>query len=686
MKALLLRLVRRIGRTVLSICWRWGVIKGTWKQINCSRIRSALQNKNNVVMTGQALRKWALVDAGLRGDFPEHILKSNMRKWMVRPVDTWMREQELERLMDEYHFTFETMLVVSNPYGLTPLCAVVLFETETDCYVRYTVRGKVPSCDFTYTTERFVSRHRVPVFGLYAAGQNPVNMELLDADGKVLAERQFNVPGKKIPEKMVTMAESFHKNEDTAMPFVFITGGYYGSTYVFDHQGDIRYYLSRVPRQYGVYPMPDGRFLFTDRNINRPTYYNAHAVVLHDMDYLGRVRETYYVKEGIHHWAEPVPGTGGRTILGSTSSLTEQSMESTMIEYDRTGGETVAMLNLARLFPDQFQNTLDWAHLNSVYCLDDRYLILSLRNVSTVVKLDRKEERIVWLIAHPDFYKDSELEEKVLRPVGDDFHYFFQQHAVQKVDTGLTGGSRIELMLFDNHSNTKWKNPWFDGKKESYACFYCIDEEKFTVETTKVFPCALSPTRSNVYFDKERRRAFGMAGAANAVEGQGRAMVYEWEFDSGREVSRYAVEDGYFRAYPWDVRGGGMEECLQVSRDYRKGSLEPPVKYQGGEFTAGKKYRHMNNAMKLDMDFCYMDDLICIRAMDHKVEKVYLQGPETWEKDFTDTEQRMEKFSRFYFYVAVTTENIPAGKYRIFMRYDGQIYDTKKYVVTGNHS
>lgn len=77
-----------------------------------------------------------------------------------------------------------------------------------------------------------------------------------------------------------------------------------------------------------------------------------------------------------------------------------------------------------------------------------------------------------------------------------------------------------------------------------------------------------------------------------------------------------------------------------------------------------------------------MDDLICIRAKDHKVEKMYFKGDELWERDFTDTEQKSEVFASKVYYVAATVETLPAGKYELWIRYDGEVYDTGKRFVT----
>lgn len=241
-------------------------------------------------------QRWQIEkNAGKCMDFPERISDSNLRAWRVLPVDTWRREQEEKRLLFRYTFDFQSMLVIRNPYERTPLSCLALFETGQECFVRYVVKGKTADCDFSYTTERIARKHFVPIMGLYASCENQLVMQLLDKNRKIIAARQMTIPMGEIPDKLTGMVQTVKKADDTAMPFVFVTGGINGATYAFDKNGDIRYYLSRTPRQYGIYPMPDGRFLFPEHSINRPTYINPHANVMHDMDLLGRVKETYYV-------------------------------------------------------------------------------------------------------------------------------------------------------------------------------------------------------------------------------------------------------------------------------------------------------------------------------------------------------------------------------------------------------
>ena len=161
-------------------------------------MHSIKKKGKDVLRDGAWLRRRAQVNMESRRVFPEQITQTSLKRGRNLPVDTWMREQELMRIRDRFLFCFDTMLIVRDPYELTPLSCLLLFCTEQPCLVRYTVQGKSPECNFTYKTGRYETKHRVPVFGLYASFENEVDLELLDKSGGVIAQRRIRIPVRRV--------------------------------------------------------------------------------------------------------------------------------------------------------------------------------------------------------------------------------------------------------------------------------------------------------------------------------------------------------------------------------------------------------------------------------------------------------------------------------------------------------
>ena len=84
----------------------------------------------------------------------------------------------------ENGYTWDDPMVILNPYQISPLTAVVLFDTEEEYGVRFTVKGKTAAADISGEIDA-ASSHRVPIIGLYPGEDNTVVLELLDDSGRV---------------------------------------------------------------------------------------------------------------------------------------------------------------------------------------------------------------------------------------------------------------------------------------------------------------------------------------------------------------------------------------------------------------------------------------------------------------------------------------------------------------------
>lgn len=647
--------------------------------------RKKMTQKDNI-RTGNWLKHKARKAYG-RDVVTKGIVKAtNLEPWLIQPLDTKYREKMIRELQEKYRFSFDSMLIIRNPYEKAPLCALLVFETEQPCLVRVTVKGKEKGCQFTHTTEQPAKFHRVPVVGLYQGWENKVRVELLDAEGQRIRKKNVTIPTVRMPETVDGVVKATTSSVDTAMPFTFVTGGIGGNTYAFDRCGEIRYFMSRVPRQYGVYPQEDGRFLFPEKYINEPTYINPHANVMFDMDVLGRVRETYYVDGGLHHWVVPVPGTDGRIVLGAGSSM-KVRMEDAIVRYNRDTGEIEETYDLGDMFFPAIESRYDWAHLNRIWCTDAEHVIVSMRNCHTVAKLHLPTKSVVWILAHPGIYEGTNLEEKVLNIEGSDFEHFYQQHAVEVVELAGSEASKtkdgvLQVMLFDNHCTTKMEVPWFDGKEESYVCFYEIDEKNFTVRMVKRFACPLSPTRCNGWYDARKHRVFAMAGAANSVEDCDAARVMEWDFETEELVSDYEVYRGYFRAYPFELTDPKLDLEAEIPERYRRGELAAPVlktELSKRDFS-GPVLEEPKEEEEGGIYLVYLDNLLLIRAQDHAVAKVYMVGETVWERDYTMTHQTNEVFAQKFYHVAIPMDRLPAGRYQVWLELaTGEMVDAGKW-------
>ena len=169
-------------------------------------------------------------------------------------VDTSLEvDQQLEE-EQKNGYTWEEPLIVQNPYRYSPLTAVILFDTDEECEVRVTVKGKTEAADIEGTIDASTS-HRVPVVGLYAGQENTVLLELLDDTGKVSDSQEIKITTDQLPEKMNDAVTPVKTSGESALPLTIVHGQGARYPYAYDCMGDVRWYLDRKSDKFCIYPL-----------------------------------------------------------------------------------------------------------------------------------------------------------------------------------------------------------------------------------------------------------------------------------------------------------------------------------------------------------------------------------------------------------------------------------------------
>lgn len=181
----------------------------------------------------------------------------------------------LQKKLEEGGISFETPEILLNPFGVTPLSALVLFHTETPCGVAYTVKGHKTSDDWHFVYPALSTAHAVPVFGLYPDMDNLVDLSLID-------ENNTTIHGSRLHIRTSSLS---------AADCLSVT----------DNSGDIRYVLSLPANSCAddVIPYGDHHFLVRDCHICTPAETAPLPTHLYETDVLGRVYRTCYVGCGI---------------------------------------------------------------------------------------------------------------------------------------------------------------------------------------------------------------------------------------------------------------------------------------------------------------------------------------------------------------------------------------------------
>ena len=84
-----------------------------------------------------------------------------------------LEQEEKEKEFQTDGYTLEDANVILNPYGNSPLTALILFETEEEVSPTVTIVGEDELTTFTHTFEED-TKHYLPIYGLYPDKENEV--------------------------------------------------------------------------------------------------------------------------------------------------------------------------------------------------------------------------------------------------------------------------------------------------------------------------------------------------------------------------------------------------------------------------------------------------------------------------------------------------------------------------------
>lgn len=593
---------------------------------------------------------------------------SNIEHQLKLPVDISRRKDTvIENILNKKYYTFDNALFIINPFGCSPLSGLFIFNTEKPCKVKYTIKGKRGSDNYTNCDETWTNRHKVPVLGMYDGGITHITFYLIDKNNNEIQETTIRI---KLPRTgpVLRNAISIKKYEKTPVPFLMATGGYSGTNYAFDSNGNIRWYLTTPVHPYGVHVLSNGHLLVPDKRMRRPNYGNAHSVIAYEMDFLGRIYRNIYHQSGFHHWAVSREDNGN--LLIATSSRYDTYMENSVDEMDKDTGKIIRTINSNNIFDSTYVTRYDWAHINAFeYIPGEDAIIASYRNIHTIAKIDLNTQEIIWLLANPDFYKGTEQEAKVLAPAPG-VKWFFQQHGVKILEHINTGNEKkIKITLFDNHTANRRPVNYFDDVKKSNIMVFTINEKEMSVEMNQCITVPLSITRSNVEFDKTTNSIYAMCANIKDEEVDSRTKILGYNYNTGECITDISLNNDFFVAKFLDFNLQSVQNTCNEDYPLYIGELYMPVKEKEipEDYNEGN---YLPDEIKKKLNFTLTGNILQISCKDHSLPKIFLYNKDNiYVQYFNDTEQLTKIFKEHIYTISVPLQGIDKGKYQAGIEY-----------------
>ena len=257
------------------------------------------------------------------------------------------RQNQIQEYFKSYGYTIDNPNIIMNPYEISPLTALIIFETENEEKISITIEGKTK--ETTYTNEFESSKiHYIPIYGLYPDSVNKVKIK------SSTQEKTYELKTEKLPEDL---SNNILNTEDKIL---FITTDNY--TYAIDNNNDIRWYLTKNYSK-KISRLSNGNFLLSNDKITDNNYNTG----LIEIDLLGKIYKEYKIKTGYY---------GSYVELDNTLLVLSKNL----LEIDK---QTSAIINKYKL--EDVYKTIN---------IDNN--IITLKNSTKELKInkDTKEETI----------------------------------------------------------------------------------------------------------------------------------------------------------------------------------------------------------------------------------------------------------------------------------------------------
>ena len=184
-------------------------------------------------------------------------------------------QKNKEVYFNVYGYSIDNPNVIVNPYGNSPLTALIMFETDDYSEVEIIIKSKDGNSDINYVFEKD-KYHMIPIYGLYANYDNTV---VIKSEG---IENIINIKTDKLPDDFIYIEDNENDN------FLFYNSNY---PYAVDINGEVRWYLNS--NYYGniTYIGSSSIIIGSDKYTE-----NDRTISFYKMNLLGKIYNEYILE------------------------------------------------------------------------------------------------------------------------------------------------------------------------------------------------------------------------------------------------------------------------------------------------------------------------------------------------------------------------------------------------------
>ncbi len=393
---------------------------------------------------------------------------SNNGKELKTKESLITKQEKIEKKFKTEGYTINRPNVILNPYGNSPLTALIMFETKNKVSPKVTIKGKSEKTTFTYTAEKS-KKHYLNIYGLYPDKENTIIIEY----GKT--KKEIKIKTDKLPDDFVTVKDVYKDEDKLTNDLYFFTPSSKGYTCAYDINGDVRWYLTNEALWQNTRLKNGHLLLSTERLINTPYYMTG----LYEMDLMGKIYAEYSLKGGYHH--DYYEMENGNLLIASDDFNNEYgTVEDYIVELDRKTGKIVKKIDLKKILnmedgKSENWSEYDWFHNNSVwYDKKTNSITLSGRHQDAVINIDYTSGKLNWILGDSTNWS-KKYQKYFLKKGNKKTEFQWSQHAAMITKEGY-------LFLFDNGNNKSKNKEDYTPAENSYSrgVMYKINTKNMT--------------------------------------------------------------------------------------------------------------------------------------------------------------------------------------------------------------
>ena len=404
-------------------------------------------------------------------------------------------DKKINKVMNK-SYSFESPFMIFNPYDTNTTALNIYFSEKGD--LNYTIsvsNDNIPNYTNKLKQYKIGKNYGSSIIGLVAGYENNIKLTLTTDAGKTLEKNILvDLTNVKYEGEVATVldieeGESINELEDGLYAVLGHDKNYNADIYLYDNNGILRSELNLEDYR-------ADRIIFTDDN---SIIYSSKEDELIKVDALGKIKEKYNLDNyAMHH--DYVYDNNNNNLIILASEKNSDTIEDMVISLDLNTKKVTEIVDMKDLLPEMYEkafhpeknsyggNELDWVHLNSVDLIDDDSIVVSSRELSSVIKISNifDEPTIDYILSDPSMYEDTTYIDLLYNKEGGFTSNAGQHSVVYEEDKTLNDGEYYLYMYNNNYGSSptlpdfKFENypnvgNYEDGEA-SYYYKYLVDE------------------------------------------------------------------------------------------------------------------------------------------------------------------------------------------------------------------